>query len=888
MPKVSWRQGDFSDLLAVDPARYTIYDPRSARLVGSRVVRDPFPNNRGVPVLNPLYPFYEPIYPKPNDPLGLVSPEGFDNYQVPGGLPQKWDVHTIFNRFDYNVSEKHRLYGRWYWDDAFEHGSDWSAETTPGLHINGLARVNKGGGGRYLWVMSTTSVLDVGLSLTRFIEGNRRPAQTQFQSADVGLPSYLDQKAGDFHVLPALVLPGMTDIGGTYPAIHTRGTTGELTMAMTTFRGNHSLKYGWQERRYWFTQSGPGYSSGQFTFGQNYMRAADDTNTAGDLGLSWAAFMMGLPTAITIDTNESGYWSTRARALYVRDDWRLTDRLRLTLGLRYERVAGITERFNRGVGNFVHDAGLPITELVESAYARNAVAGLPASEFKVIGGSEYLGTREKTLSDGIQYLLPRVGVSYQIDSKTVLRGGYGRYRDIRNAHNFRPSQLGYNLPTNTPVSNDNGLSFCCGVGAAGSLTTTNNPMIDPFPMRPDGTRFDAPHGNQLGLMAFAGRAFESIPRDYEPAAQQRWRIGVQRQFGTDMVLDVSYNGANGRIPVVQPMNVLPQQYWATGNARVQSVDSDLNTNVPNPFHIGNLAPLQQSNPVLYNYLRRQGFFTSSVIRKHQLLRAFPHMPGLTGLRPGLEFGDVMGGNTYHDLSMLFNKRYSQGLHTAVMYTYAYSETQDYYHNEFDTEPSWRVSDQHRPHRFVWTAIYELPFGQDKKWARTGLLRYVAGGWQLSSHYQFQSGPPTNWGNYFFYGDPDKIQDVFRQSETRKNDIHAWFDPSIAYRGSGPPPPDFVGFEGRAAAQPGAFHTRVFPPRLGSLRADGFRGWDLRIQRRFQITEKVNARFAVDVMNATNRTNFGAPNTDPRNQNFGRVTQQAGIGRNLQFGARIEF
>jgi hypothetical protein len=152
----------------------------------------------------------------------------------------------------------------------------------------------------------------------------------------------------------------------------------------------------------------------------------------------------------------------------------------------------------------------------------------------------------------------------------------------------------------------------------------------------------------------------------------------------------------------------------------------------------------------------------------------------------------------------------------------------------------------------------------------------------------QSGPPTSWGNYFFYGDLNNIEDVFKQKETREKDIHAWFDPGIAYRGSGPLPANFAGFEGRAANQPGAFHTRVFPTRLSELRADGFRGWDLRIARRFLITERVNLRLAVDAINATNRTNFAAPNTDPRNQNFGRVTQQAGIGRNLQFGARLEF
>jgi hypothetical protein len=222
-------------------------------------------------------------------------------------------------------------------------------------------------------------VLDVGASYTRFIEGNRRPAQTAFSPTDVGLPGYLDQKAGDFTVLPRVEIAGFETIGGTYPAINTRGSTGEVSLAMSTFRGDHSFRYGWQERLYTFTSAGPGYSSGRFIFDNTFTKAADNTTTAGDLGLSFAAFRMGLPSTSTIDTNDSGYWSTHARALYVHDDWRLTDRFRLNLGVRYEREGGITERFNRGLGNFAFDAPLPITDLVQAAYSQNPLAELPAS-----------------------------------------------------------------------------------------------------------------------------------------------------------------------------------------------------------------------------------------------------------------------------------------------------------------------------------------------------------------------------------------------------------------------------------------------------------------------------------------------------------------------------
>ena len=102
------------------------------------------------------------------------------------------------------------------------------------------------------------------------------------------------------------------------------------------------------------------------------------------------------------------------------------------------------------------------------------------------------------------------------------------------------------------------------------------------------------------------------------------------------------------------------------------------------------------------------------------------------------------------------------------------------------------------------------------------------------------------------------------------------------------PSGFSGFEGRAANQPGSFHQRVFPARVGSLRADGVRGWDAKILRRFRIAERASISVAGDILNLTSHTNFGAPNTNPTNRDFGRVTSQQGVGRTIQVAARLEF
>ncbi len=888
VPKPAWRQGDFSDLLAIDAVKYTVYDPRSAREVGGRVVRTPFPGNKGVPILNPVYKFYEPLYPQPNNVPGLVSPEGINNYYAVN-MPKDERFNSLLNRWDYNVNERQRLFARWYWNHRLADEYDWTYETQRGLHRNGLVRINRGGGGSYIWTLSNTTVLDLGASWTRFNEGNERPAQTKYKPTDVGLPAYLDAKADRWHTLPQMSVAGVETVGASYPAITIRGTTAEGRVHLTTVKGSHSLRYGWQERRYLTTTAGPGLSSGSFTFNQLYVREADNTTTASDLGLGWAAFMMGLPSSISIATNDTAIWSTRYRGIFFQDDWRASRKLQFQFGLRYERQGGITERFNRGIaGGFDFDYKPPFADLVEAAYAKSPLPEMPAAQFKVRGGTRYLGQPDKTFTDGNHLFLPRIGMVYQVNDKTVMRIGYGWYYDTLNSNHTRPSQDGYSQPTSTVLTTDRGLTFCCGVGSIANLSATRNPMVDPFPVRADGTRFDVPYGNSLGPIIRQGRSWSFVPRDYIPARQQRWRFGIQQEITTDMIIEASYNGAYSRIPVTQTISYLPAQYWAYGLTRNQAIDDDMNRSLPNPFNITNLIALRTSDPKLYNYLNTLGFFTGSTIRKHQLLRAFPNMSGLSGLRPGVSLMDAYGINIYHDIQLRLERRFSRGFQTAIMYTGATGSESDFYANEFDPKPSFRPQDAIRPHRTVWSAIWELPFGKGRRWVTQNPIQHLIGGWQLSWVYQYQMGVTTSWGNRFFYGDINKIADLFKHEEVHKNDIHRWFDGSIRYTGTGPVPQGFVGFEGRTAMQPGSYHVRVFPTRLSSLREDGIRNWDVKIKRVFRITEQLRTTFDVDLLNATNHTNFAGPVTDPTRADFGTVSTQRGLSRVIQFNLRVEF
>lgn len=858
VPSEAWRQGDFSDLLAIDPTLYQIYDPRSARQVGNRIVRMPFPGNKGIPVLNPMYSFYEKLYPKPNNPPGLVTKEGFNNYFA-AGMPKIDRHHSALNRIDWETSPQHKIFGRWFWNSRKADTSDWTYATDKGLHSSGTTRVNKAAGLDWVWTINNTNVLNVTGSYNRFTEYAGETGPYRYKPSDVGLPAYLDQRAGADSILPRVDFDRLEDVS--YQALRpTRVSTGMARAQLLRVQGNHSLKLGFDTRKYYRAFQGGGYTSGAFTFRNNFIREASDTTTASHHGLEWAAFMMGFPSAVSLDTNDSYYLVNPFTALYLQDDLRITSRLRLNLGVRLEIEGGARERYNRGLGGgFYPGDVLPISAPAEAAYAASPIPELPASQFQIRGGVRYLGKDgPETLSQGTTNVLPRFGAVYQVTPRTVVRGGYGWFFDNNAVANFAINQWGYSQATSTVLTTDNGLSFA---------TTIN----DPFPVRADGTRFDEPLQNYLGNMGRAGQSWDYYDLDWKAQFQQRWRLAVQRQLSTNMVLEVGYTGSYSKTNIQQQLNTLPQQYWATGTVRDSARETLMNANVANPLRYTHLGELQSTDFVLYNYLRNLSRFSGSNIRRHELLRPFPHYT--TVRRNTSPDGRVK----YHALEMQLEKRFSKGLMFNVLYTHTNSEARDWFANEFDALPSWRANENTVPHRFVFTAIYELPFGRGKAFLQDNVAGRLLGGWQLSTVYQRQSGPPINWGNEFYLGDLDKIEDAFAHSRVFGSDIHQWFDPNMP-------------FERRSGAQPGTYHVRVFPNRFQGLRSSGIDNLDLKILRRFSLLsdERLRVQFSVDMLNAVNHTNFGNPVTDPRSSNFGRVTSQRGLGRLIQATVRFVF
>ncbi len=864
VPTLQQRRGDFSDLLSVNAAKYQLYDPLSVRSDPSRpghYLRDPMPGNI-VPssrIINPANQTYTKFEPVPNNFPAAGNLEPLNNYLDPGE-PYNWSYGAISNRFDYQLSEKHRFFGRWSWLKYREDRQDWTYETARGLMTNGVNRNNLGATANWVYTPNASTVVEVAAGGNNNLEGNiLTPVALGYTPSSVGLPAYLDAKAGSAHALPIMSFAGYDTLGQSVPA-WTHFEIFSLKSNLTHIRGAHSIRAGIDFRDHRRSGGDPGITSGSFSFTNGFTCQQDDCLTAGSLGHSWAAFLMGLPVSSSEATNATYALSNPYVGWYAQDNWRISPKLSVNIGLRMEYEFGLRERHNRFIAGFDPSASLPITALAQAAYAKSPVPELPVSAFSAVGGSLYTGDGSvgNRFPAAQLMFLPRLGFAYQITPKTTLRGGYGVYYDTINAQNQSPDQSGFSLTTTVPASNDFGQTWLSGDPRNGV-----SPLTNPFPLRSDGTRFDPPVGSALGLMAKDGSGWTFLDPNFQRAREQRWRLDLQRQFGSKTVLSVAYAGMYANhVRLTRKLDALPAQYWAYGTTRNNALATNLNQNVTNPFYIANYSSLQNSSPVIYQALASRSFFTSPTIRKNQLLRPYSQMNSLSQTGG---FGETKGESA----EVVFTRSFAQGFQFSANFTGLVERDRDFYNNEFDAAPTWELSNNGTPWRFALTGIWELPFGKTRWLAHSGIANAVLGGWQLAAAYEVQPGPLLNWGNVFFNGDPNNICSGWTQSPDH------WFNTA--------------GFVTDAAQQPAAFQTRVFPRRIGSCRADGLNRLDANIGRKFQIREGVYFQLRLDALDTLNRSQLDVPNLDPTSTSFGKVTNNtSSTNRFLLIQGRFHF
>src|SRR5687767_6969918 len=734
-------EGDFSDLLllpsgagATTPAghhQYQIYDPLTTRpdpLRPGRVIRDPFPNNiiprdrfmnANGTYKNPLFGLYQAMVPAPNQNFLSPTQQPVNNYYRAAEPDQPHNTQFSL-RVDYNLSETDRFFIRGNGNKFLESSLvDWTYDS-PDPQYRGLHDVARA---RYTWSLTGTwtkvlgnTVIDTQVAGNRANQRDTRKNLINYLPTSAGLPSYLDDfcEARYECILPFVDMNTYQDYGGTVDGgIWVTNYQGQSNV--THVRGAHTLRGGadfrWAQRT---SLDGTG-SMGTFGFDNTYTRAADTTNVfpAQQVGLSLASLMLGIPTSVSIDDNNGFDVRNNYFGTFVQDSWRATRNLTLNFGLRFEYENGIKEVKDRMALWFDPQAEVSIGPAAEAAYARNPMPQLPPSQFNVQGGVIYAGTPgydDRSWKPEALWM-PRFSFGYKLGDKNVVKGGYGVYYDTINARDFSPNQEGYDVGTNNPVSTDFGQTWLLGDPKNGIL-----PLVDPFPVRATGSRYQRPVGASLGsdtILAPGGGGLATENPNRVHSRVQRWRLGWQRDLGGRTVLDIAYAGSYADRQGIQiRQDYLPEQYWSGANVRDTSANDFLTANVPNPFNIANYASLQASNPDLYARLAANGFFTSATIPRHRLLRPFPHMSNSNN---GLRIEDQpLGVIKSHSLELVVTRRYSGGLTANAAFT-ANRVTENRTVHEYDREPTlWQTNNNGRPWRVTGTAVYELPFGRDRR------------------------------------------------------------------------------------------------------------------------------------------------------------------------------
>lgn len=814
VPTEAQRNGDFSALLALGP-QYQIYDPFTTRPEGAnRFRRQPLAGNI-IPAsrIDPTSRTIMKYFPAPNQ-AGTADFQ--NNYARTRQDTQ--DLYQPVMRVDHHVSEKYRMFGR-YSQSKFDGRFD---DLVAGSDVRGRIRQrpHKGFALDNVAVLSPQMVLDVRYGLTWFREFETFK-NIGWDLKEFGFPdsliSQLDPRGISF---PQIQVQGLLPLGNNGGFVQTYYSH-TLLGVVNWSKGNHALKWGVDGRLHFDNTVTYGNVSPQMQFQAAYTRGPlDNSPTApAQVGQGTASLLFGIPTGGFIDLNDSRAERSSFAGLFVHDDWRITRKLTLNLGLRWEYEGPLTERYNRMSRDFDFTTVNPIQAQARARYALNPIPEIPVDRFNTPGGLTFAGARvPRGLREAyFGAFMPRFGFAYQLTPRVVMRGGYGIFFGLLGATWDDSAQPGFNQRTNIIASNNNGQTYVASIS-------------NPFP-----NGLERPLGKAAGLETYLGRSPGFFSEDGRRPYTQRWSYSLQFEPLSRTVIELGYIGSRTtRERVSTPMNDIAREYLSTSPVRDQAVIDYLTAQVRNPF-------------VGIQGFAGTGFFANQNTNRQQLLRPLPHFAGLaTELPAGMAW--------YNAFTARLERRFARGFQAQFNYTWSRAMEAISYLNAYDPAPEYRLSGVDRPHRVTLSALYELPFGRGKSMGANvhPVLNHVIGGWQVQAIFQWQSGPALEFGNVIYTGTWKNL--ALPEGE---QSIDRWFNTA--------------NFERNNQRQLD-HNIRTFPTRVGAVRGDGINVWDFSAHKNFQILEGLRLQLRGEAEGATNHPNFFTPNTAPTNSAFGMVTR----------------
>ncbi len=796
----------------------------------------------GVSLINP---FTGAPFPNNIIPANLLNPVGVNlanSYEVPTSAPSSYGANditaasTIKARAVQYTAKVDEDFTSW-WRSSFsylqyyslEPGDTWfnSPSTPSGWRL--LRRVNATQLNNFFTVNPTT-VVAIRYGFNRFPNYDYNSSQG-YNIGTLGFaPSFVNSISPALTEFPSTTMTSFYGLGDSYDNDYYSEASNNVSASVDKYIGKHSLKVGFDWRLLKTSGSGIGYPTGGYTF-----NTSQTSNSYS--GLDLADMLLGLPYGRIADNATTLTDYVNYYGVYIQDNFRLSSKITLNYGLRWEHETGISEKNNGIIVNF--------NQTVPNVLA-NQVTGISP-----VGAVEYAGLNGNPTATGdptANKWGPRGGIAYQLDTKTVIRGGYGIFWAPQFALGGPISTLGYSAITN----------FTGSTNSAGVVTPT---LYDPFP-----SGLIQPTGNTEGVAAGLGQDFSLVdPKAKSPMIQQ-YSIDIQRELGYGVAIEVGYVGSHSThltlgAPLIN-INALNPSLLSQGTAA-------LNAPVANPYygHITNGTLAQATVPAYYLQLPFSAY--------GQINQMFSDQ----------------NRASYNSLVAKAQKRLSHGLSFLTTLTWSKNldessggpgnslnpGAQGYPQNPYNMAAEYGLSNVDSPLRWATAITYELPFGTGKPFANTSkALNYVVGGWSINAVGVYQTGFPlqvyqNNANSQYGYG---------AQRPSAIMGVQAGTSGSVESRLN-----NYINPAAFTLTPEGEFGNLS---RTINLRGPGQKNWDMSLFKNFAITERFQGQFRFEALNALNSPLFTSPNTNLSSGTFGVISSQANFSRQLQLGLRFSF
>jgi hypothetical protein len=802
------RQGVFTE--SIGGRMTAVYDPATtAPGAAGASTRSPFPDNT-VPVdrMDPVARALLERYPLP------TSAGTANNYRRTGneGVDQDQFSLRVDHRFPTNQDQVFARVTRF--REAF-------IPVTPLPDGSGVTSGTLGPQTTQAWSFASSyqrTFSDRLLNELRVGDTRRAVGRTAAQlntsaSAGLNLPG-IPSTARFPNTLPTFLIGGYQQLGSpSNTATDFSTSVTEIADTLTWLKGRHSVRIGADLRWERLNVVQPPSPTGQFTFSNLFTNLPIDAVTAANTGTPLASFLLGQVQQFSIDLQSEEIRNrAHVQEYFAQDDWRLSDRVTVNGGVRYTL-------------NF------PSTEENDQA----AVFNLQTRLLEYLGrdGQPRAARQLHRLNFG-----PRLGIVGRVTDQTVLRAGYGM---------VWIEMAGITTPFTTPV-----FPFLQTVSQrtldniAPAFTLAEGPRVDPIPLTP-----------AAGL----GQGVFAVDRDLGSGYVQQWNVSFQRELTANIALEVAYTGSKiTRVGIPDSnLNQLTVEQLAQGASLLQRV--------PNRY---------------FGIVPRSSSLGDPTIPRAQLLKPFPQYTTVSLYR------NNVGSTVYHGVSTKLEQRFSHGLSYLVGYTR--SRLMDDASSVFDasilTGPvaNYPVADSFNrrlerdfstgdiPQVFVASAVWDIPFGANRRNHASGALGVLVSDWTLTGVLTLQSGIPI------------------AVTQTTNNN---------AFAGFGTQRPNLIGAPALPAGERSVsrwFNTAAFATApqfaIGTssrnpVRGPGYRNLDIGVVRRVSLPASTALEMRAEVFNVTNTPPLGAPNTTLGSAAFGTITS-AGDPRVIQLALKCIF